>query len=61
MPHQLPGCTGRAEELDHIVPISKGGALLELSNIRAACTWCNQTRRYKALGQREPRRPLRQW
>ena len=39
-----PTCKGRATTVDHIVPLSRGGARLDPSNLRAACascqTWC---------------------
>ena len=41
----LPGCTRVAEHVDHIVPISEGGARLDPSNLRAACGRCNLARK----------------
>ena len=39
------GCTGKAEELDHIVPRSVDPSrLLDPTNARAACQNCNRTR-----------------
>lgn len=29
-------------EIDHIVPVSAGGAFAELSNLRALCSTCNR-------------------
>lgn len=48
-----PTCTGRATSVDHIVPLSLGGARLDPANLRAACrgcqTWLTQaTRRLRA-------------
>jgi 5-methylcytosine-specific restriction protein A len=40
---QLPGCTGRATHVDHIVPKSKGGTD-HPSNLRASCQHCNLRR-----------------
>lgn len=40
----LTGCTRVADQVDHIVPLSEGGARLELSNLRAACRHCNLRR-----------------
>jgi 5-methylcytosine-specific restriction endonuclease McrA len=40
----LPGCTRRAEHVDHIVPLSEGGARLDPVNLRASCAACNQRR-----------------
>lgn len=34
----LDGCTGAANEVDHIQP----GDNHDPSNLRAACTWCNK-------------------
>jgi len=45
----LPGCTTRATQVDHIVPLSRGGAKYDPGNCRAACAHCNQAR-----GDREP-------
>ena len=42
---QLPGCTGTATDVDHIVPIAEGGRRLDPDNLRAACGWCNNARR----------------
>jgi 5-methylcytosine-specific restriction protein A len=36
-----PGCTGRATQVDHIVPINEGGAWWDRTNLRAACAHCN--------------------
>jgi 5-methylcytosine-specific restriction endonuclease McrA len=40
---ELPGCTGRATEVDHVVPRKFGGTEA-LSNLRAACRSCNRRR-----------------
>lgn len=34
-------CTGRATTVDHIRPVSEGGAVLDPANCRAACRECN--------------------
>lgn len=39
-----PGCTGRATQVDHIVPVAKGGSWWDTSNLRAACARCNVAR-----------------
>jgi hypothetical protein len=39
-----PGCTGVATEVDHIVPVTQGGAWYEGANLRAACRTCNRRR-----------------
>ena len=36
-----PGCTGKATDVDHVIP----GGPNDLSNLRAACSPCNQARR----------------
>lgn len=41
-------CTGRATEVDHIVPFADGGALYDPDNLRAACKACNVGRAAKA-------------
>jgi hypothetical protein len=38
---QRPGCTQLATEVDHIVPVTKGGAKYDPRNLRAACRKCN--------------------
>ena len=40
----LVGCTGRAEHVDHIIPLSEGGARLDPTNLRASCRHCNLSR-----------------
>ena len=40
----LPGCTLVAGHVDHIVPLSEGGARLDPSNLRASCERCNLRR-----------------
>ena len=36
-----PKCRGAANHVDHIVAMSQGGAVLDPSNLRAACASCN--------------------
>ena len=40
---KLPGCTGRADTLDHLMPYSKGGTD-SVNNLRPACRHCNSLR-----------------
>lgn len=40
---QLPGCTGAATQIDHIVAPRLGGSN-EMSNLRPACRRCNEAR-----------------
>lgn len=42
------GCGGCAEQVDHIVPRAQGGPLYDPSNLRAACSRCNQARAARA-------------
>jgi len=37
-------CTGVATQVDHIVPVSKGGSWWDESNLRASCQPCNRDR-----------------
>jgi 5-methylcytosine-specific restriction endonuclease McrA len=39
-------CGKRAEETDHVIPISKGGAHWP-SNLRPACRFCNRSKKDK--------------
>lgn len=48
-------CTGVAEELDHIIPRSQGGAVLDVENCRSSCSVCNRGRRDGTGG--NPKRP----
>jgi 5-methylcytosine-specific restriction endonuclease McrA len=41
-----PGCTGRGELVDHIVPVKMGGSWFDPANLRAACRSCNTSRAY---------------
>ncbi len=36
-----PKCTGRATEVDHIIPVADGGPIFDPANLRAACQPCN--------------------
>jgi 5-methylcytosine-specific restriction protein A len=56
-----PNCIGRATTADHIIPRCEGGAMLDMSNLRAACRPCNSSggamlanerRRGRAIGSR---------
>jgi 5-methylcytosine-specific restriction endonuclease McrA len=43
-----PGCTESAPlaggHVDHVIPLSRGGAKYDMSNARAACAHCNISR-----------------
>lgn len=62
-----PGCTGVADEVDHIVPRSEGGALYDPDNLRASCGTCNRVRNNragllaKALNDVAAAQPSREW
>ena len=55
---QLPGCTGDSQTADHVIPRSERPDLTMVrSNLRGACTSCNQRRGNKSLSTlREPAR-----
>ena len=38
------GCTGRAEQVDHIIPRAAGGSLYDDRNCRAVCKSCHKQR-----------------
>jgi 5-methylcytosine-specific restriction protein A len=44
-----PGCTGEALEVDHILPVSLGGAWWDPENLRASCSRCNNARNIKRI------------
>lgn len=48
----VEGCEERATTVDHVVPLSQGGSLLDPSNLRAACAAHNAS-----AGARLPRTP----
>jgi len=39
---QLDGCTGTADVVDHITPLSRGGQPRDPANLAAACSPCNR-------------------
>jgi 5-methylcytosine-specific restriction protein A len=41
------GCTDTATEVDHILPVSMGGAWYDEDNLRASCSRCNNARNVK--------------
>lgn len=55
-------CTGRADQVDHIVPLARGGARYELANLRAVCRACNLGRSALSVPPSLPRpRTVTQW
>lgn len=51
------GCAGRADRVDHIVPVDQGGQWYAISNLRASCRVCNAAEA-RALPKS---RPSRNW
>lgn len=63
-----PKCKGVATQVDHIVPLSEGGARLDPDNLRAACGTCNAGRQNsriaaltRALKSTPDATPSRRW
>lgn len=50
------GCTRNATEVDHVLPVSMGGAWYDSDNLRASCRWCNLQRNRKTTAA-----PSRTW
>lgn len=45
---RTPGvCTTYATQVDHVIPLSKGGAKYDPANLRAVCRACNANRNRK--------------
>ena len=51
---RLRGCKGRADQVDHIRPMTRGGGH-HPGNLRAACKHCNITRSNKLNAQHKRR------
>lgn len=49
-------CGVQATEVDHITNLARGGAVRELSNLRAVCRWCHK-RKTAAEAMRAMREP----
>lgn len=59
---RLPGCTGRAEVVDHIHPWLAGGSWFDPLNLRASCDHCNAVRSNQSkIGDPTPLPPSREW
>ncbi|NNF68447.1 MAG: HNH endonuclease [Acidimicrobiia bacterium] len=54
----LDGCTERATDVDHIIPIEADGEWFDENNLRAACKHCNSARVFRASHRRRPSRDL---
>jgi 5-methylcytosine-specific restriction endonuclease McrA len=52
---KLPRCKVLATTVDHIVDWRDGGALYELTNLRAACRSCNTAQRNMRVAERARR------
>ena len=44
----FPGCAGRAETIDHVLPVAAHGPTI-LSNLRPACKHCNSSRKARMI------------
>lgn len=49
--YKLWGCTKKAEEVDHIIPVAKGGLTIE-DNLISACLNCNRKKGTKIINPR---------
>jgi 5-methylcytosine-specific restriction endonuclease McrA len=58
---RLPGCTGKADRVDHVVPVDRGGAWYAESNLRASCRSCNGVRVRRLDGPSGVVNPSRAW
>lgn len=58
-----PGCTRAAQDVDHVVPLARGGPVESLSNLRAACRKCNRAggARLTNAGRYRPGVTIREW
>lgn len=56
-----PGCTLRAEHVDHIVPLAMGGEKYDPSNCRAACAACNLGRETSMVEHEPAPRRVSRW
>jgi 5-methylcytosine-specific restriction protein A len=55
------GCTGRAEQVHHITPLSRGGAKYDPANCTAACKHCNLLIGDRAPAPQPEPRPVSSW
>ncbi len=58
---QLDGCTRTREQVDHIVPLSKGGTKYDARNCRPACASCNRKRGAEGCAPQPAHRRVSSW
>lgn len=58
---RLDGCTGRAEHVHHIHPLSRGGAKYDPANCASSCAWCNLKQGSRAVIEQPACRPVSSW
>jgi len=46
---EVPGCMERSTDLDHIIPISKGGARWALTNLQALCHMHHSSKTWREM------------
>jgi 5-methylcytosine-specific restriction endonuclease McrA len=58
----LPGCTRHATHVDHVVPLSMGGAKYDDANCQAACMHCNLSKGAgRGATEEPPHRKVSSW
>ena len=55
------GCTDKATQVDHIVPLAMGGEKYDPLNCRAACQPCNARRERASTQYEPPHKTITQW
>lgn len=58
---QMEGCTGRAEHVHHINPLSRGGAKYDPANCTSTCASCNLKQGNRAAIEQPKPRPVSSW
>lgn len=56
-----PKCTVALAQVDHIVPLGKGGAKYDKDNCRPSCKPCNAGRRWVAPAYEPPPKRISRW
>ena len=54
-------CTGVATQVDHITPLSEGGAPYDMANLRGACRACNAAAGGRAALAKRHNKNRRKW